>query len=151
AGLCFDCSANLIFNSVLTSGYYGGEPRQPKPQAVSFKCRHGGSKDSGTGPAGGINKDTRRCLFAPPSQLHDNAAGVAEMATKQFIYDIRNKVTMRQFKLLLGVGPTLAMAIDTTGSMGSVNGEVQARAIQIVDDRIGTDQEPLTYILSPFN
>ena len=54
-------------------------------------------------------------------------------------------------KLLLGVGPTLGMAVDTTGSMGSIIAGVKATSISIVNGRIGTDEEPSKYILVPFN
>ena len=43
------------------------------------------------------------------------------------------------------------MSIDTTGSMGGIIAQVRAQAIQIVDSRIDTDQEPLKYVLAPFN
>ncbi len=142
-----DCSHNLLTNA-LTSGYYGGEDARP---SITSKCRHGGPFDSGTGPAGGINKDTLFETFSPHSTFHGSAASSAQAATKAFIRDIKDKVTERQLKLLLGVGPTLAMSIDTTGSMGGIIAQVRAQAIQIVDSRIDTDQEPLKYVLAPFN
>jgi hypothetical protein len=149
--LCPDCSANLITGS-LTSGYYGGEdpPFGVKPAG---KCSHGGALDgSATGFFGqGINKDSTDCEFSPHNFQHGAAAAVAKEATKQFIRDIKGKVTPRQLKLLLGVGPTLAIAIDTTGSMGSIINGVKAQAIQIVNERLGTDEEPSKYVLSPFN
>jgi von Willebrand factor A domain-containing protein 7 len=79
------------------------------------------------------------------------AAAVAREATKKFIREIKNDVTQRQLKLLLGVGPSLAMAIDTTGSMGSIIDGVKQQAIAIVDARLGTDEEPSQYVLAPFN
>lgn len=149
--LCVDCSANLITDS-LTSGYYGGEdpPFDVKPPG---KCSHGGMWDgSANGPLGeGINKDSVDCGLSPHHFLHGAAAAVAKEATKQFIRDIKARVTPRQLKLLLGAGPTLAIAIDTTGSMGSIIEGVKEQAIQLVDERLGTDEEPAMYILSPFN
>lgn len=149
--LCPNCSANLI-TSGLTSGYYGGQdpPVNTKPPG---KCSHGGALDSSaTGLFGqGINKDSIDCEFSPHNFLHSQAAAVAKEATKQFIRDIKDRVTPRQLQLLLGVGPTLAIAIDTTGSMGSIINGVKQQAIQIVNARLGTDEEPLKYVLSPFN
>ena len=142
-----DCSHNLLTNA-LTSGYYGHEDAVP---SIGSKCRHGGPFDSGPGPAGGINKDTLFETFSPHNSFHGSAASSAREATKAFIRDIKGKVTLRQLKLLLGVGPTLAMSIDTTGSMGGIIAQVQAQAVQIVDSRIDTDQEPLKYVLAPFN
>lgn len=149
--LCADCTANLSTTG-LTSGYYGGEspPFGTKPAG---KCSHGGIfDDSATGFFGqGINKDSTDCTFSPHNHLHLVAASVAKDATKLFIRNIRDQVTEAQIKLLLGVGPTLAIAIDTTGSMGSVIAGVKQQAIQIVNSRLGTAEEPLKYILVPFN
>ena len=142
-----DCSSNLLTN-VLTSGYYGGQDVTP---AIATKCRHGGLLDSGTGPDGGINKDTLLQTFSPHNFSHGAAASSALAGTKAFIREIKSRVTERQIKLLLGVGPTLAMSIDTTGSMGSIIAQVRSQAISIVDSRIDTDQEPLKYVLAPFN
>jgi len=149
--LCPDCSAN--FNGVgLTSGYYGGEspPFAVKPAG---KCSHGGGFDtSATGFFGeGINKDSLDCEFSPHNFLHATAAELAKEATKQFIRDIHDKVTLRQLKQLLGVGPTLAIAIDTTGSMGSIIDQVKNQALDLVDSRLDTDEEPSRYVLTPFN
>ncbi len=146
-----DCSRNLLTNA-LTSGYYrGSEGPEDSVPAVGSKCRHGGPFDSGPGPAGGINKDTLFETFSPHNSFHGAAASSAREATKAFIRDIKGKVNLRQLKLLLGVGPTLAMSIDTTGSMGGIIAQVQSQAVQIVDSRIDTDQEPLKYVLAPFN
>lgn len=148
-GLCPDCSSNIT-SGLLTSGYYGGEDRG-KPFAT--KCSHGGIFDSSaSGLFGeGINKDVRACDFSPHAHLHGAAVGVAREATKKFIRELRADLTESELKLLLGVGPTLAMAVDTTGSMGSVIAGVKGVATGIVDSRIGTDEEPSKYILVPFN
>jgi von Willebrand factor A domain-containing protein 7 len=146
---CPDCVNNLTTN-VLTTGYYGGDDR-PKPH--QFKCSHGGIFDkSSEGTYGsGINKDTRSCSFSPHWELHDAAARVAKEATKQYIRRIKDNVGEEKTKLLFGVGPTLAFAIDTTGSMGSVIAQVRQQAIQIVDSRLDTDEEPSKYVLVAFN
>lgn len=145
---CPFCDDNVI-TSKLTSGYYGGEDRvKPSPA----KCSHGGLTDGSAGPFGfGINKDSFLCQFSPHASRHSAAANVAREATKKFIREIKADVTTRQLKLLLGVGPSLAFAIDTTGSMGSIIDGVKQQAIAIVDARIGTDEEPSQYVLAPFN
>jgi von Willebrand factor A domain-containing protein 7 len=147
-------SSNLA-TDLLTSGYYGGEDRI-KPGA--FKCSHGGPLDKSSpssDPLGyfreGINKDTRYCDLSPHSGFHNAAAGAAIAGTQQFVEDIKAVITVTQLKALLGAGPTLAFAIDTTGSMGSIIAGVRNSAINIVNRRLGTDEEPLQYVLAPFN
>lgn len=146
---CPDCSSNLR-TGLLTSGYFGGEDRtKPSPS----KCSHGSPKDSSAlGVRGeGISKDVPFCDGAPHANLHNIAAILAREATQKFIRELRADLTDSQLKLLLGVGPTLAMAIDTTGSMGSIIAQVKSIATGIVDSRIDTEEEPSKYILVPFN
>jgi hypothetical protein len=130
----------------LTSGYYGGEDRTP---LIPQKCRHGGVKDSSSGSSD-INKDGRNPLFSPGSG-HAEAARLALEATQQFIRSVKNDITTRELKLLFGVGPTLGFAIDTTGSMGPVINGVKGWVSSFVQSRVGTDQEPALYVMSPFN
>jgi hypothetical protein len=153
-GLTCANSSNLI-GSLLASGYYGGEDRV-KPGA--FKCSHGGPLDkssSSSDPGGyfreGINKDTLYCDISPHSSYHGTAAAAAIAGTQQFIEDIKAEITPAQLKALLGAGPTLAFAIDTTGSMAGIIAGVLASATSIVDARLGTAEEPLQYVLAPFN
>lgn len=146
-GIFIDCSSNII-TSQFTTGYYGGEDSRPQ---VAGKCRHGGIFDGGPGPLGGINKDVIFATFSPHNFQHGAAASAAEEATKQFVRDIKAEITERQLKLLLGVGPTLAISIDTTGSMGGIIASVRAQAISIVNSRLDTEQEPIQYVLAPFN
>lgn len=148
------CSDNILTSS-LTSGYYSsvtsGDEDRVKPDD---KCSHGGPSDTSSNifdGLGGINKDFTGCGLSPHNQFHGEAAGVAFLATKQFIRDIRDRVTPRQIRLLLGVGPTLAISIDTTSSMTNILASVKRQAINVINRRAGTDQEPLRYILSPFN
>jgi uncharacterized repeat protein (TIGR01451 family) len=143
---CLGCLNNII-TTELTSGYYSGEDRA-KPN--SNKCSHGGPLDFSV-LSGGINKDSSLCTRSPHFFLHFIAASVAKEATKHFIRSIKDVVTPRQIKLLLGVGPTLTISMDTTGSMGSIIEGVKQQAIQIVNDRLGTDEEPSKYVLAPFN
>jgi hypothetical protein len=142
------CQSNLTV-SALTSGYFGSEPDTPLPGVV--KCRHGGEIDSGPGPGGGINKDVNSCLFSPHYTLHESAAAVAVLATEKFLRELKLLLTDAQLRLLFGIGPPLVMVIDTTGSMADIIGQVQDEAVQIVENRLGTDQEPLQYVLAPFN
>ena len=153
-GLFCANSSNLV-GSLLTSGYYGGEDRV-KPGA--FKCSHGGPLDKSSPSSDilgyfreGINKDTLYCDISPHSGFHNTAAAAAIAGTQQFVEDIKAEITPAQLKALLGAGPTLAFAIDTTGSMGGIIAGVRASAISIVDARLGTDEEPLQYVLAPFN
>lgn len=141
------CEDSDLITSELTSGYYGGEDRvKPNPS----KCSHGGPVDTSTFLSG-INKDSTVLLVSPHASQHGIAASTAKEATKQFIRDIKTMVTHRQIALLLGVGPTLAISMDTTGSMGSIIAGVKQQAIQIVNSRLGTDEEPSKYVLAPFN
>lgn len=148
---CF--KANLT-TSLLTSGYFAPQDRA-KPAG---KCRHGGFFDGSPG-FGGINKDMSSCtgtvaagvIDAPHNDSHPAAAALAAQATFEVLKDIRSKVTDREYKNLLGIGPTLAFAIDTTGSMGSAIASVRAASINIVNTRLGTDQEPSKYVLTPFS
>src|SRR6266850_4046870 len=143
---CVGCTDNII-TSALTSGYYSGEDRA-KPN--SSKCSHGGPLDFSV-LSGGINKDSSLCTRAPHFYLHFQAAAVAKEATKQYLRSIKDAVTTKQIKLLLGVGPALTISMDTTGSMGSIIDGVKQQAIQIVNGRLGTDEEPSQYVLAPFN
>ena len=149
-------NSSTLVTSLLTSGYYGGEDRV-KPAGFN-KCSHGGPLDKSSPSSDllgiyreGINKDTRYCDISPHSTFHDTAATAAIAGSKQFVEDIKAVITFKQLKALLGAGPTLAFAIDTTGSMGSIIAGVRAAAIGIVNARLGTDEEPLQYVLSPFN
>src|SRR5215213_3928922 len=157
---CYNPAAGLtnLTTSALTTGYYGGDDRA---QPNAFKCSHGGKvtvfgmdfkDDSSKGAIGsGINKDTNNCTVSPHSDKHGSAAAVAAQATKKYLDEIKTLIDVPKMKVLLGGGTTLAMAIDTTGSMGDIIAQVKGQAIQIVDSRIGTDEEPNKYVLVPFN
>lgn len=153
-GLTCANSSNLA-TGLLTSGYYGGEDRV-KPGA--FKCSHGGPLDKSSPSSDifgyfreGINKDTLYCDLSPHSTFHNRAATAAIAGAQQFIEDLKAVLTVTQLKALLGAGPTLAFAIDTTGSMGGIIAGVRSSATNIVNNRLGTDEEPLQYVLAPFN
>ncbi|WP_375769385.1 Het-C domain-containing protein [Archangium gephyra] len=144
--LFLDCGRNLL-TPLLTSGFYGGENEVP---AVPSKCRHGGPFDTGPGPSGGINKDTLYQPLSPHFRMHTEAADSALEASKQFIRDLQSQLTRNQLELLFGVGPTLTLAIGPTGGLGGLLAPLQAQLLQLVDSRLGTDQEPLRYVLVPF-
>jgi hypothetical protein len=156
---CFAFTGLLITPSPgLTSGYYGAEDR-PKPSdglplfpSGQGKCSHGGPFDTTTVLVG-INKDSRDPDLSPNGAYHDVAADAATQATLQFLNQIKNDpaVTNKQLRLLFGVGGTLTISIDTTGSMGDIIAAVKQQAIEIVDSRIGTPDEPSKYVLAPFN
>lgn len=142
-----DCSSNLA-TSDLTSGYYSGEAFDVKPG--NWKCSHGGPYDDSAEGIEGINKDTKLEVLSPHAALHQQAADLAFLATLQFIREFKKDpdITTRDLKLLLGVGPCLAFAIDTTGSMDDIIDPVRQEAIQIVKSKIGTEDEPSLYVLS---
>lgn len=147
---CPDCTNNLV-TTKLTSGYFGGEDVvKPGP----FKCSHGGVGDtSATGLFGhGINKDNKAlCFISPHDHLHDAAVVLAKDSTENFLRDLAGSVSQDQMELLLGIGGTLAFAIDTTPGMGPVLGTIQAEIAQAVDARVGTPEEPSKYVLVPFD
>ncbi|WP_442497312.1 dockerin type I domain-containing protein [Methylobacter sp. sgz302048] len=152
------CFTDNLTSSYLTSGYFSNQDRTHLYQA-GRKCAHGGSFDH-TGGYGGINKDSSTCfVMAGPVPVgvsphaDDNPAAtlVAQDATVEALRAIKEQVSEHEFKSLLGIGPSLAFAVDTTGSMGSVINGVQTDIRNILNSRYGTPDEPTRYILSPFN
>ena len=142
------CNANLL-TTQLTSGYYSGEVGYEKPN--DSKCSHGGMFDGSARGVEGINKDSTNRRQSPHWYLHESAVRLAKEHTVQFIKDIQSKVTHRQLMLLFGVGPPLAFAIDTTGSMEDVIAQTREKALSIVQKRLGTDDEPSSYVLVSIN
>lgn len=145
-----DCSRNLIKGAGLTSGYFSGEgPKYTKPG--DHKCSHGGIFDDSAQGVEGINKDSISFDLSPHGQeYHREAVRVAIEATKEYIRAFKNDpdVTPEQLKLLLGLGPSVAFAIDTTGSMEDIIAGVRSQAIQILENKLLTEDEPILYILS---
>lgn len=66
---------------------------------------------------------------------------------------IRNSLTSDAFEryLSLAVGSTLALVMDTTGSMSAEIAASQARFVDIIATTRGTVNQPLLYVLSPYN
>lgn len=145
-----DCSRNLVKGVGLTSGYYGGEgPKYTKPG--NHKCSHGGIFDDSAQGVEGINKDSISFDLSPHGpEYHRQAVRVALEATKDFIRAFKDdpEVKPEELKLLLGLGPSIAFAIDTTGSMEDVIAGVRSQAIQILETKLETKDEPILYILS---
>jgi MYXO-CTERM domain-containing protein len=143
---CFDCRDNLV-TSRLTSGYYGGEDRK-LPTDVK-KCSHGGVLD-GDGMMG-INKDTMLCAVSPHFESHEEAAALGQQATEAFLEGLKSELTDAEFKLLLGVGPSVAIVMDTTESMGEIIEEMRTGVKEMIADRSSTAEQPAQYLLVPLN
>ncbi|RVE63985.1 hypothetical protein OJAV_G00141760 [Oryzias javanicus] len=151
-----DCRNNIledvISRNILTSGYFVVWPLSSnKPKG---KCSHGGFFDatSSVEPKGGINKDA---LDASHGYLHEKAAELAIAATSQLLEDIRGASGDREFLQLMGISKgsskALCFVVDTTGSMGDDIAAVQNVTSTIIDNKVGTEDEPSLYILVPFN
>lgn len=130
---------NVDFDThkILTTGYCN-EKNQLNTQSKTFKeppekCNHGGSFDVDADRSEGIAKDSAWAYLSPHHYYHDEAADLAVEATVQFLKDIRFEMCdgpdanpkrkpskCAELKLLYGVGPSLAFAIDITGSMGNI-------------------------------
>lgn len=159
------CFGSNLTTTRLTSGYFGGQDGSNGYRRG--KCLHGGNWDiteSSITNFGGINKDSSTCFLSAPGTVisisphadnNPSAESVAIQATKDALMGalngIKSRVSEEQFKALLGIGPSLAFAIDTTGSMGGEINGVKADVLNIINARKGTAEEAIRYILSPFN
>ncbi|XP_042310421.1 von Willebrand factor A domain-containing protein 7 isoform X4 [Sceloporus undulatus] len=148
------CEGNLLDDvaskGLLTTGYYGSQPKKP-----IGKCSHGGRFDDSRHrePRGGINKDSSSLFFSPHHYLHNEAAFLAQEATKHFLEKLWQEIGSKQFMRLLDISPStgLSFVVDTTGSMGDEINAAKYQAREIIDQRRGTPQEPDFYILVPFH
>ncbi|OWF37843.1 von Willebrand factor A domain-containing protein 7-like [Mizuhopecten yessoensis] len=159
------CNDNLVLTDRLTSGYLSGQLHSPKPTAnpahTTGKCSHGGVKDSGriTPAAGGINKETTDWDFSPHAHLHNDASEAAIQATVAFFMDpttgiLTDKVQTTVATLLglqLKSTPSLAFAIDVSGSMGDDIASVKEVLRAKVNEVKGTERAPGKYVLATFN
>lgn len=152
-GINDPAEVNGMLTTGVTSGYYHGEDRVPPSLSNGHKDRHGGPFDSLSifDFGAGLNRDSSESLFSPEFELHEQAANLAGEATKKYIHEIADQITQQQLALLLGKGPSLALVIDTTNSMGPIIAAVRATAIQLVNDRLGTAEEPSQYVLGQIN
>ncbi|MDR0761913.1 MAG: hypothetical protein LBF13_02550 [Campylobacteraceae bacterium] len=157
---CSLMNSNNIITTKLTSGYFKGT--SVIPDGVK-KCFHGGFLD-GFGVEG-INKDASVCSFtvlgigvviSPHSNLHKTAASAAKLATVKYFRNIRNALTAKEgefdgdnaFRKFLGFGGTaVGFIINAAEEME----EIKAIVAQMVQSRIGTDEEPSLYVLSAVN
>jgi len=146
---CLNCDDNVISNNLTTAWFQSLPWGEKKPFG---RCSHGGSGDlSRDEPGkGGISKDTS-CNSSPHGHLHQLAAEIAKTHTKEFLRFIKRNVTLKQFRALLGLGETLAFAIDTTGSMTQEIAGARQGATLIVNSRLNTDLEPSKYVLVEIN
>ncbi|XP_078028631.1 von Willebrand factor A domain-containing protein 7-like [Epinephelus lanceolatus] len=151
-----DCRNNILEDilreMIITSGYFDFVPfSSSKPKG---KCSHGGFLDrtSNIEPKGGINKDT---LDSSHGHLHMEAANVAIAATSELLEDIRGAAGDKPFLQMMGISrgssKALCFVIDTTGSMSDDIAAVRTVTSDIIDRRVGTQDEPSVYILVPFN
>ncbi|XP_061091167.1 von Willebrand factor A domain-containing protein 7-like isoform X1 [Conger conger] len=147
-----DCRDNIlpeiISEGKITSGYFNIFSSS-KPAG---KCSHGGSADrtSQRDPTGGINKDNEG---ADHEHLHRAAAAMAENATMELLEDIRSASGESNFLRLMGItrSSVLCFVIDTTDGMADDIVEAKRVAFSIIDSKKGTEDEPSSYILVPFN
>ncbi|KAJ8250178.1 hypothetical protein COCON_G00221000 [Conger conger] len=116
------------------------------------KCSHGGFFDctSQPDPIAGINKDDDG---ADHGHLHRAAAAMAVDATMELLEDIRGAAGEKNFLRLMGIthSSVLCFVIDTTGSMSDDIEEAKRVSFSIIDSKKGTQDEPSSYILVPFN
>src|SRR5262249_44963712 len=147
-----------VLTAKLTSGYYHGEDRVPPILPTGLggrKLRHGGPFDSLSDLdfGLGLNRDSRDPTFSPQwgPLLHDQSADLAGEATEKYIREITSQITQQQVALLLGKGPSLGIVIDTTNSMGPIIAAVRTAATRLVNDRLGTEEEPSQCVLGQIN
>jgi hypothetical protein len=169
--ICHDCTKGA-FTNVLTSGYTWEEVNiRPIPTKNGvFKCVHGGHTDAlGRTLEGkfgglayidplfqeaydGINKDSLDCTWSPHGpKWHMAAVEAATKASVKYVREIAAELSPLELKLLFGVGPSIAFAIDTTASMKWVISSISAELINVLDHRIGNTDEPSLYVLSEIN
>ncbi|KAI4879515.1 hypothetical protein NFI96_006856 [Prochilodus magdalenae] len=146
---CNDCDMKVCPNVILpqilntntlTSGYVSLTPQG--------KCNHGDST------RGGINKDFGGGELTPDgTDPHLVASFTATEATKNLLQDLRTAFGNTLFLRMLGItrSAVVCFVIDTTGSMGDDIAEVRKLTSQIINDNIGTANEPSLYILVEFN
>uniref|UniRef100_W5L3X1 von Willebrand factor A domain containing 11 n=1 Tax=Astyanax mexicanus TaxID=7994 RepID=W5L3X1_ASTMX len=130
----------ILSRKTLTSGYVS-----PTPQG---KCNHGDDT------RGGINKDMSGGKVGPDgTDPHLAAYFTATQATKDLLQDIRTAFGNANFLRLLGItrSSVVCFVIDTTGSMRDDIAQVRKLTADIINNNVGTPDEPSLYILVEFN
>ena len=116
------------------------------PETNATKCLHGNADHDG------INKDTSSPCFSPSSsQLHAQAASLAEDATFEYLELVRRTIQNQNFLSLLDLsfGSALAIVLDTSGSMDQEMAAVKSQIIQIIDQaNSGSGVKPSIYVLN---
>ncbi|KAM9729384.1 von Willebrand factor A domain-containing protein 7-like isoform 1-T2 [Menidia menidia] len=141
---------DILEERILTSGYF----KLVSSNKTAGKCSHGNFPDATrkTEPKGGINKDK---LSSVHGYLHGEAVRLAIAATSELLEDVRGAAGDRQFLQMMdinkGSSKALCFVIDTTGSMGDDIAAVRRVTASIIDSKVGTEDEPSSYILVTFN
>ncbi|MBH8563198.1 hypothetical protein I8748_13555 [Nostoc sp. CENA67] len=130
----------------LTSGYFvsGGITRLPCA-APAGKTNHGGIPIA---CPEGLNKDDRSRPGFP--QARDLAVQASSDFIDQILQTPGVKNEFKPVQALMGLTGTLGFVIDTTGSMGSVIGQVKNQVTKAVD-KVKDKTEVPEYLLETFN
>ncbi|XP_077993037.1 von Willebrand factor A domain-containing protein 7-like isoform X2 [Glandiceps talaboti] len=157
------CDRTLIVKGeTLTSGYKSSHGvRKPTGKNREGKCSHGGKDDESRNivATGGINKESQDLQLSPHNTLHQDAAMAAIQATENFFlatgYGLRNQIGdatfMKFFNLREDSAKSLSIVMDVTGSMGDEIQAVKEKSFELIDERVGTVNEPANYVLVPFS
>lgn len=130
-----------------TSGYYMGFSLTCNPPRG--KCAHGEPLNCPFGGPG-INKDSP----TDPDRGHIKARSLAVEASADFLEQVLTSEGIAgntdRIRALMGLKGTLAIVIDTTGSMGNDIAGVQNQVAQIVDFYKNREDQPPDFLLVPF-
>ncbi len=74
-----------------------------------------------------------------------------KQATEGFLDEFGHDLDDAQFKLLLGVGPSVAIVMDATQSMGPIIEQMRAGVKGMLAERDSTPEQPSQYLLVPLN
>jgi hypothetical protein len=125
----------------LTSGYFSTVCLGPP----TGKCQHG----SWAGCGDGINKDEKG------RKLHAEASATAKLASIDFFEQIVEaegvKDNIDAIRAFMGLKGTLAIVIDTTGSMGPEIAGVRQIVSRVIEFYRERPEQPPDYVLVPFN
>ncbi|XP_061092946.1 von Willebrand factor A domain-containing protein 7-like [Conger conger] len=146
-----DCRDNIlpeiISEGKITSGYFGIFSSS-KPAG---KCSHGGLADrtSRRDPTGGINKDDEGADHGQlPPFVHELVTLTPPPSLSLSLPPSLSPLVPRLMGITRSV---LCFVIDTTDGMADDIVEAKRVAFSIIDSKKGTEDEPSSYILVPFN